>query len=446
MDKTKNYKTLFGTDGIRCTYGEFPLKESNIILLGNAIALWAKKKYHDTPTVLIGCDTRESSDIICIFLSLGLSLDGIKIYDAHIAPTPTITRMVQHDKRFDFGIMITASHNPYQDNGIKIIDKKTGKISKADEETITNLFYNEPCCDFSENDPGMEMITKEIEKKYINTITSYFEKDFLKNTKVALDCAHGATFKVAPKIFETLGAEIITINHTPNGININKNCGSTRPERLQKTVLKHKADIGFAFDGDGDRITVVNKHGEIKDGDDIACLLSEHPEYKNQTSIVGTIMSNYGLELHLESQGKKLIRTDVGDKYISRKMKEHNLLLGAEQSGHIILGDYLHSGDGIFAALRVCQVIKHTDNSACETFKKCPQVKINIPVKTKKDLSCAPCSEIIIKHSNMLKTGRLIVRYSGTENLLRVTAEAKDSQVAENICMQISKQLEKELN
>jgi len=445
MTKINTNKKLFGTDGIRSTYGKFPLEDPEIIHLGNILGIWAKEKYGKTPSVLIGWDTRESSDFICIFLGLGLSLEGIKVYTSYIVPTPAIAHMVQHDTRFDFGIMITASHNPYQDNGIKIIDKKTGKISKTDEAKITELFFSEPDNPFTEDDHGIHEISEEIEKKYIDTITNYFEKDFLKNTKIVLDCAHGATFEIAPKIFKKLGAQIITMANEPDGTNINKNCGSTHPEELQKAVLKHKADIGFAFDGDGDRITVISKNGKIKDGDDIVCLLSEHPMYNKQKDIVGTIMSNYGLELHLANKEKKLIRTNVGDKHIAKKMKEKNLLLGAEQSGHIILGDYLLSGDGIFAALRICETIKLTGNSELKTFHKSPQIKINIPVKEKKDLTNNPYADIITKHNNMLENGRLIVRYSGTENVLRITAEAQESKIAEDICAKISKKLEKEL-
>jgi len=436
MDKKSIEKTLFGTDGIRGKYGEYPLTEINLILLGNSIALWAKEKYGNNPKALIGFDTRVSSIHACLYISLGLKLDGVKTYNSHMMPTPAIAHLVQHDKRFDFGIIITASHNPYQDNGIKIVDK-TGKISKADEKKITRFFDNES---------EILDVSEEAQETYINTITGYFDKDFLKNTKVILDCAHGATYTVAPRIFEQLGAQVITIANKPDGKNINENCGSTHPQTLQKAVLEHKADIGFAFDGDGDRIVAVSKDGQIKDGDDILCLLSEHPLYKSQKNIVGTIMSNYGLEIHLNSKNKILIRTDVGDKHVSKKMREKNLLLGGEQSGHIVLGDYLNLGDGIFTALRILEAIQATGNNNFETFKKCPQTNINIPVERKKDLSVSPFSDIITEHKNMLQEGRVIVRYSGTQNLLRVTVEAEDKTVAKDMCVNISNKLEKELS
>jgi len=441
----KKCKKIFGTDGIRGTYGEFPLEDANIIELGIAISSWANNKYRKIPKAIIAYDTRESSESIYIFLSIGLFLYDIELYDAGILPTPALAQIVQNDDRFDFGIMITASHNPYQDNGIKIIEK-TGKLCKKDEALITELFYSKPEENFSELEPEILDFSQEALKKYINKVTSYFKKDFLKNTKIVLDCAHGATFELAPKIFKKLGAYVIAISNKPTGTNINKNCGSTAPQTLQKAVLKHNADIGFAFDGDGDRLTAVNKNGEIKNGDDIMCLLSEHPTYKDQTNIVGTIMTNYGLESHLKNKNKNLIRAQIGDKFVSKEMRDKNLLLGGEQSGHIVLGDYLFSGDGIFAALRTIETIKVTDNNNFETFEKSPQVMINVPVDTKKDLNYSPFSEIITEHKNMIQNGRLIVRYSGTENLLRVTVEQQDEKTAKNICLSLSNKLEKELN
>ena len=446
MNNNAINKKIFGTDGIRGTYGEFPLEDANVIELGIAISGWANKKYGNTPKAVIAYDTRESSELIYMFLSIGMFLYDIELYDAGIVPTPALAQLVQNNDEFDFGIMITASHNPYQDNGIKIIDKKTGKLSKEDEKQITELFYSKPDKNCSNKEPEILDASQEAPENYINKITSYFKKDFLKDTKIVLDCAHGATFEIAPKIFKKLGAQVITISNKPTGKNINKNCGSTHPQKIQKAVLKHKADIGFAFDGDGDRLTAISKDGKIKNGDDIICLLSNHPAYKDQTNIIGTIMTNYGLESHLKHKNKTLIRTQVGDKFVSKEMRNKNLLLGGEQSGHIVLGDYLLSGDGIFAALRTIETIKLTGNANFKTFEKCPQVMINVPVQIKKDLSYSPFSEIITEHKKMIQDGRLIVRYSGTEHLLRVTVEQQDENTAKDICVNLSNKLEKELN
>ncbi|MFC1841887.1 hypothetical protein ACFLYA_02335 [Candidatus Dependentiae bacterium] len=425
-------RQLFGTDGIRGKVGEFPLRKEDITKLADAIATWAQSKYGAAPHILLCRDTRNSGQHIVNSFKKQLLHHKSEIYEAGIIPTPAAIKIIQIN-RLDFAIVITASHNPFTYNGIKIIDAHTGKLDPADEKKITDLFYQQesgcflPCL-------------------YVNTVSAYFEKNILSGITVALDCANGATYEVAPEIFKKLGAHVIAIGNKPDGKNINHQCGSLYPQHLQKTVLASNADIGFAFDGDGDRVVVVNKDGQLKDGDDILCILSEHPAYNHETQIVGTIMANYGLEAYLNTKGKKLIRTQVGDKCVSQAMKEKKLSLGGEQSGHIVMRDYLCSGDGIFAALRLIETIKLHNNWELKTFEKYPQFMINIPVKEKKDLSLPPYSTIITEYKKNIKNGKIIVRYSGTENVLRVMVQEQDHDIAKHMCENVSNRLSKELN
>jgi len=440
-------KNLFGTDGIRGTVGQSPLTELDISFLGKAIARWAKDKYFDNSKVLIGNDTRESCDKIKEILKKGLSIFHFDIIDAQVIPTPAIVSIVKNSKLFDFALVITASHNPYQHNGIKIIDAKIGKISAKDEEKITELFYLEKNRDRkSSNLYESEYYFDNAKDRYAYLVTQHFKKDLLKDLKIVLDCANGATYQAGPIIFEELGANVVAINNWPNGQNINKNCGSLHPKDLQRAVIENQAHAGFGFDGDGDRIIAVNKDGGIKDGDDILAILANHPKYRYEKMVAGTILTNYAIEPYLAKIGKKLIRTKVGDKFVLQTMAANNLSLGGEQSGHIILRDYLNCSDGIFSAIRLLETVMITGNWQMKSFEKCPQMMVNVPIKEKKNLDTNPFVQIISDHKSMIKNGRIIIRYSGTENLLRVMVEEQDKNAAEAICSNLSNKLEKELN
>lgn len=440
---------LFGTDGIRRKVGDHPLTLESTIILGRAIARWAQTKYNNKPTMLIGHDTRESCDFLKSALKTGLLLHSVTIYDAHVLPTPAVFNIIHREKKFDCGIVISASHNPYQDNGIKIMDAENGKLSLDDEHAISCLFqqYQQEKQTHKYKSLGSDFTWNKAEQQYSNDVIKHFDRDLLQGRTVVLDCANGATSTVAPHIFKQLGAQVIALHHCPTGVNINNKCGSVFPQDLQRTILKHNADIGFAFDGDGDRITMVNKKGEVKDGDDILALLTtSHPLYKKDTAVVGTVMTNKGLELFLHKQHKTLIRTSVGDKFVAKVLSQKQLLLGGEQSGHIIAHDYLNIGDGIFAALRVIQAIKKTNNWELTTFKKYPQVTISVPIKEKKDLNNAPLAAIIAASKKQLKAGRLLVRYSGTECILRVMVEEETHDDAHYLCTNLSQKLQKELS
>ena len=374
----------------------------------------------------------------------GLFTQSVELVDAGVLTTPALFYLTTQKNYFDCGIIITASHNLYHDNGIKIVDARNGKIGIDDELAITHYYYNHSV-EINYDALGTERISHNAQEAYIQALLARFPTNFLKGKKIVLDCAHGAASTSAPLLFTRAGAQVIAINAQPTGKNINQQCGSTHPEGLQKAVAEHKSDYGFAFDGDGDRIIAVTSEGVVKDGDDIVALLSTHPDYSSQKIIVGTLMSNYGLQEYLTSKDKALIRAAVGDKWVSQELEKNNALLGGEQSGHIIMKDYLASGDGLYTALKICQTIELTHNYLMHTFEKYPQILINLPVKIKKDLSERSLARLIKDHTDQIIAGRLIVRYSGTEDLLRIMIEDKDTLQAHTIGNSLARVLAQEL-
>ena len=453
---------LFGTDGVRSKVGNNVFVSENLPKLGNAIAKWAISKYIN-PKILIVHDTRISCSFVKSALKSGLLLNPVSIFDAQVLPTPAVALIKNY---FNIAIIISASHNPWQDNGIKIVDLAYGKLNLKDELEISGIYLNlspitptplVPSVFRSEakknvsrdsqsyDNLGQEEFYPEAENLYLENVLEKFKFLSLKNIKIALDCANGATYKVAAKIFEKLSADLIIINNKPNGKNINLNCGALEPENLSKTIIENNCDFGFAFDGDGDRVVVVNRFGEIKDGDDILAILINNPDYQNINKLVGTVMTNRGLELFLKKQGIELVRTSVGDKYISEQLAKENLLLGGEQSGHIILKNLSPMGDGILAALKVLETVILTKNHNLETFKKYPQVLLNIPVKIKLALDAPPISQLIDLSKSQITDGRLLVRYSGTENCLRIMVEEETQERAEFISHALADKIQKEL-
>ena len=437
---------LFGTDGIRSTVGTTPFTQQELIILGKALGQWIVHQYGSHARVLIGYDPRLSSYWVKTSILTGLLLNSITAYDAGITPTPVLCLLTQKTRQFDCGIIISASHNPYYDNGIKLIDSHMGKINYTDEIYITELFYhNLKQPNYSYDTFGSVIYFADSLSYYFSFIKEFFMPQFLAHKKIVLDCAHGATSIFAPIIFKEYHAETIVINNNPNGTNINQQCGSVYPVALQQAVLEHKADMGFSFDGDGDRVIAVNNVGLIKDGDDLVALLVMHNDYNKESVIVGTTMSNHGLENYIKEQQKKFIRTNVGDKYVTQALNEHDALLGGEQSGHIIMRNYLNSGDGIFTALRIAQVIQQTNNSDMISFKKAPQVLINLAITHKKDLKDPFLADLIYNHEIQLKNGRLLVRYSGTEPIIRIMAEDTDKDHATAIAQALAHELKKYL-
>jgi phosphoglucosamine mutase len=442
-----NKLLTFGTDGIRAHADEFPFTPLALNALGKAIAQWAIEKYKTLkPGVLIGYDTRQSCPQIKNGLISGLTHFQLDIVDGGILPTPTVYQLIKDNTRFNVGIVISASHNPYYDNGIKLFDAKVSKLTKNDEEHIVTYFetwYAKEQYLHTTTLPQTLVETwTNAEQCYQKKITSYFPQQFLKGIKIVLDCANGATSHLAPNLFTQLGADVIAIANQPTGTNINEKCGALYPENLQKQVLMHHAHIGFAFDGDGDRLIVVNQSGQIKNGDDVLFLLLSLPEYASTPVVVSTVMSNQGLENALNKLHKRLIRTKVGDKYVAEALVTNNLPIGGEVSGHTIIKDHMPTSDGIFVALKILEAAIIHNNWNLTTFQAFPQILLNIPINNKKDLSKPPLSNIIASYEQKLTNGRVLVRYSGTEKILRIMIEAHTQELAQNTAKALAQELQ----
>jgi phosphoglucosamine mutase len=441
----------FGTDGIRGEWGRFPFVSDEIEKIGVAISEWySDKNCGKQPSVVICSDTRISCDLIEKSLIKGLSSRVSRVFLAGVLPTPALLKVMLESKRFDIGLVVSASHNLYKDNGVKVFEFPGGKLEESDENKIIQLYEKlGETKKLGSSQKNKEFCDRKLFsacKIYEDSVLSRFKPGFLSGRRVVLDLANGATFKVAPEIFKRLGADVEVINSEPNGKNINENCGAVCPEALQKEVVCLKADIGFAFDGDGDRVMATTRSGDLRDGDDILGLLIKSSEFHQQKFVVGTITTNYGLEELLEDRGKKLLRTKVGDKFISRCLGEKDLQLGGETSGHVIMASYLNVGDGIYTALKVMQVLDEINDWDFDTFDKMPQIMVNVRVSNRKPLDLHPCKKIIDLHRSRIKSGRMVVRYSGTENLLRVMVEEKSLASAESISQDLANELKLAVN
>ncbi len=434
---------LFGTDGIRTKVGSYPLSPDSLPAVGNAIARWALEKYGAQTAFLVASDTRASCDQIKSALFSAFAPYSVGIYDTGVLPTPAVFHRIAHDNRFTCGIIISASHNTAEDNGIKLVDSVTGKLTLEDELIISSFITTEDSSilpPFSAQ--SSYTLLTDAQEVYCKTILDLFPSDLLKGKKLVIDCAHGATYRVAPHIFSALGADLIVLHDKPDGSNINRNCGATHLESLQQAVLTHKAFMGIAFDGDGDRCMGVTRSGKTLNGDDILALLLTHPSYSTAPALVSTVMANQGFEVYLSSLGKKLIRTSVGDKHVMEALIKHALPLGGEPSGHIIMAPLSNTGDGILVALKMLETLLLTGNYDCTTFDTYPQVCINLNIKEKKDLTKAPFAEYIAASTARLTMGRLLVRYSGTESLVRIMVEDSDQALCSSVAIALARQLQ----
>ncbi len=411
--------------------------------LGYAIGKWAQEVYgKSNPVIALSADTRISGERIKRSLGSGLMQAGAQVCDAGILTTPGIFAVISGGKICDASISVSASHNPYEDNGIKLFDSLRCKITVEDERKIIRAF--EQCVGRLELACAQEIEQwPEAVTWYVQHIVAKFKPLFLRNVKVVLDCAQGAAYVVAPEIFRALGATVITMADTPNGTNINHNCGSVHPEELARRVCAEQADCGFAFDGDADRVVAVSRAGTLKDGDDILALLLKLPAYQSIAQVVGTVFTNQGFEEYLREQGKHLFRTKVGEKYVAAKLEEEKLPLGGEVSGHIITRDYAPTGDGIFVALKVLESIIQHNNWDMGTFQKFPQVLANVQVSHKPDLTLQPYAALIAEYERTVGNGRIVVRYSGTEQLLRVMTEAATYEQAQCVAHGLAQDLKK---
>lgn len=437
-------RKYFGTDGIRGIAGE-SLTADLSFKVGKALGkLLTEKKEH--PKVVIGRDTRISCDMIEQALTAGLTSTGVNVMTVGTIPTPAIAYLTKTIET-DSGIMISASHNPYQDNGIKIFGPDGFKLTDEQELEIESLIDNsEQIKNASFEKIGKLYGGSELSQKYVQHIKQSISGD-LSDIKIALDCANGATTGVAPYIFGDLEADIETIGCQPNGININDNVGSTKIDTISAFVKENNVDVGFAFDGDGDRVLAVDANGNIVDGDKIMFILAKHLKEQGELKdnmVVSTVMSNIGFYKAIEENGLQSVKTAVGDRYVVEEMRKNDYSLGGEQSGHIVLMNYATTGDGILTAVKLASIIKSTGKSLEELASEVsiyPQKLVNIKVIDKK--TAMEDSEILAECEKVEKelegNGRILLRASGTENLIRVMVEASSDELTDKYCEQVAK-------
>ncbi len=446
----KNRK-YFGTDGIRGRANEGNMTAEVAMRVGMAAGIYFQRGDH-RHRVVIGKDTRLSGYMLEPALTSGFTSMGMDVIMVGPMPTPAVA-MLTRSLRADLGVMISASHNDFDDNGLKLFGPDGHKLSDEIELEIESHMDNGWAGQLvASEDLGRASRLENAVGRYIEFAKNCFPKELqLEGMRIVLDCANGAAYRTAPKVLWELGAEVIVLGVEPNGTNINHDCGSTKPEKLIERVREVRADIGIALDGDADRLLVVDENGDIIDGDQLMATIAEHWHKQGKlkgNALVATIMSNLGLEKHMESLGLKLIRTGVGDRYVVEGMRKNGCNVGGEQSGHIVLSDFNTTGDGLVAGLQVLAVLLETGQKAsvaCKKFKTYPQVLKNVRIaKGLTPLENKNVIEVIKKSELRLgDKGRIVIRKSGTEPLIRVMAEALDASLVNSVVDDIVAAVEK---
>lgn len=433
-------RRYFGTDGIRGRANKFPMTAEVAMKVGMAAGMSFQRGNH-RHRVVLGKDTRLSGYMIENAMVSGFCAAGMDVFLLGPIPTPAVA-MLARSLRADIGVMISASHNPYHDNGIKLFGPDGYKLSDEIETRIEALIDGEIDIKLADSDGlGRAKRIDGVHDRYIEFAKRTLPRSMsLAGLRIVIDCANGAGYKVAPLALWELGAEVITINNEPNGFNINRECGSTHPEALQKKVHELRADIGIALDGDADRMVIIDENGDIVDGDQVMAMIAEAWMQNGRLAgggVVATIMSNLGLERFLNGIGLQLHRTQVGDRYVVEHMRAHGLNVGGEQSGHIVLSDFSTTGDGLVSALQVLACVRRAGKPVSEVAKKfepVPQLLKNVRFSGGKPLEAAPVKAAIEDARNRLgDKGRLVIRPSGTEPLIRVMAEADDPELVEAV-------------
>ncbi len=444
-------RVLFGTDGIRAVAGEYPLDRKTANAVGSALGRWISQA-HREPRVLIGMDTRESGPWLAAEVAGGLALHSVPVDFAGVTTTPGVAYLAKTGP-YAAGVMISASHNPFQDNGIKLIGHSGYKLADEQEERLERDIldpraYAGQAASIAV-DPGLD-------RSYIEHLASTVPRG-LGGLKIVADCANGSASFLAPELFESLGARVHCIHCSPNGRNINLNCGSLHLESLGAAVREQSADVGVAFDGDADRALFVAASGKIVDGDAVLLLAARHlkesgqlAEEDGQPVVVATVMSNLGLERALASHGIQMIRTPVGDKYVLEEMIKRGAVLGGEQSGHIIFHRHATTGDGMLTALRVFEAMLDSGESLealTSELQVYPQLLVNVRVRERKPLDQLPrvAAEIRAAETSFGDEGRVLVRFSGTEPLARVMVEGPDLQRVQEFAHRIAAQIQADL-
>ena len=429
-------RQFFGTDGIRGVVGQDPITPDFFIRLGFAIGSILVKNNTDKkikhPSVVIGKDTRVSGYMLESALEAGFIAAGVNVYLTGPMPTPAIAYLTKA-LRSQAGIVISASHNPFPDNGIKIFSEAGEKLPDAFEKEV-ELALNQPIKTVLPHELGKAKRVDDATDQYIEFCKCTFPESLnLRGLKIVLDCAHGATYHVAPKIFSELGADVITIGNEPDGFNINLDVGSTHPKTIKEATLKHKADLGIAFDGDGDRVVMIDHLGNVVDGDQLVLVIARALKQKNQLKggVVGTLMTNMAIEKALNDLSIEFVRTHVGDRYVLETLREKGWSIGGENSGHILTLDQHSTGDAIIASLQVLKSLRLLNQSLHDATKDSPlypQVLINVETSKKIDLENNKAIQDAIKNveSKLSSKGRVLLRASGTEPKIRVMVEGED--------------------
>jgi phosphoglucosamine mutase len=439
-------RELFGTDGIRGVAGEYPLDPVTVTAIGAALGKWiAESGRHQQ--VIIGMDTRESGPAIASGIAGGLARYGVGVDFAGVTTTPGVAYLAKNGP-FAAGVMISASHNPYRDNGIKVLGHSGYKLPDGQEEALEQDIFAQL------GEPASKEIAvdEELDRDYIDHLAATLSRD-LSSLHMVVDCANGSASHLAPVLFEKLGAHVQAIGASPNGRNINLDCGSLHLDSLRETVLREGAGLGVAFDGDADRALFVSGSGRIVDGDAVLLIAARHLKEEGKLPgdvVVATVMSNLGLERALTAHGIKLVRMPVGDKYVLEEMLRIGAALGGEQSGHVIFHEWATTGDGMLTALRVFEVMTTTgatlDDLASE-MEVYPQKLVNVRVKERKPLDKLPAvqEEIRAAESAFGASGRVLVRFSGTEPLARVMVEGADASMVDDFSNRIAARIRSEL-
>ena len=437
-------KKYFGTDGIRGKVNDVKINGEMFFRFGLAAGTYFKNQKKKKQTAIIAKDTRLSGYTLEPALVSGLTSAGMHVYTLGPLPTNGLAMLTKKMKA-NMGIMITASHNPFYDNGLKLFGPDGLKLSDKIEKKIEKLIDHKIVKNLSE--PKILGRVKRLEdanESYIKILKSNFPKNFnLKGMKIAIDCANGASYKSGPKLLRGLEAQVFQFGTSPNGFNINDNCGSTFPGKIRYLVKKHKADIGISLDGDADRIIISDEKGNIVDGDQIIAMLAKRWKRKKilKGGVIGTLMSNYGLQKYFDKEKIKFIRANVGDRYVKEKMQRFNFNLGGEQSGHIILGKFATTGDGLLVALEVLFSMRKGKKASeiFNSFEATPQILENIKVKDKSIINSNKCRLAIKKSEKLIKNkGRMLIRKSGTEPKIRIMGESKNIKLLKK-CINIVK-------
>ncbi|NOX73853.1 MAG: phosphoglucosamine mutase [Alphaproteobacteria bacterium] len=436
-------RELFGTDGVRGCANEFPMTAEVAMRLGAAAGRFFRRDKQEH-RVVIGKDTRRSGYMLENALTAGLTSTGMDVFLLGPVPTPAVG-LLTHSMRADLGVMISASHNPHQDNGIKFFGPDGFKLSDEAEAEIERILRGDIQLCKPEN-IGRATRIDDGRGRYVEYAKTTFPgRGRLDGLKVVVDCANGAAYKAAPDVLWELGAEVIPVGVSPNGFNINDGCGSTNTALAAQTVLQHRADMGICLDGDADRVMIIDENGVVADGDQIMGLIAARWAREGRlvgNTLVTTVMSNLGLEKFLEAKGINMRRTNVGDRYVVEAMRAGGFNLGGEQSGHIVLTDYATTGDGLIAGLQFLAAMVETGEKASaltQVFEPCPQLLINVRFEADNDpLEHQAVQDAIKSAEKKLKAnGRLLIRKSGTEPLLRVMGECEDAALLDKVVNQV---------